>query len=75
VTGAGENAARAAGVEQALVGKQLDEATISQAATSAANGLTLLSDSYASADFRAHLAQIYTQRALATAAQRARGGA
>jgi carbon-monoxide dehydrogenase medium subunit len=75
ITGAGENAARAAGVEQALAGKQLDEATISQAAASAANGLTLLSDSYASADFRAHLAQVYTQRALATAAQRARGGA
>jgi aerobic carbon-monoxide dehydrogenase medium subunit len=75
ITGAGEIAARAAGVEQALAGKQLDEATISQAAASAANGLDLLSDSYASADFRAHLAQVYTQRALATAAQRARGGA
>jgi aerobic carbon-monoxide dehydrogenase medium subunit len=75
VTGAGEHAMRAAGVEQALVGKTLDEATISQAAASAANGLDLLSDSYASADFRAHLAQVYTQRALATAAQRARGGA
>jgi aerobic carbon-monoxide dehydrogenase medium subunit len=75
VTGAGEHAMRATGVEQALVGKQLDDATISQAAASAANGLDLLSDSYASADFRAHLAQVYTQRALATAAQRARGGA
>jgi carbon-monoxide dehydrogenase medium subunit len=75
VTGAGEHAMRATGVEQALVGKQLDDATISQAATFAANGLDLLSDSYASADFRAHLAQVYAQRALATAAQRARGGA
>ena len=75
ITGAGERAMRATGVEQALVGKPLDEATISQAAASAANGLDLLSDSYASADFRAHLAQVYTQRALATAAQRARGGA
>ncbi len=75
ITGAGERAMRATGVEQALVGKSLDDATISQAAASAANGLDLLSDSYASADFRAHLAQVYTQRALATAAQRARGGA
>jgi carbon-monoxide dehydrogenase medium subunit len=75
VTGAGTHAKRAAGVEQALVGKPLDEATISQAAASAADGLDLLSDSYASADFRAHLTQVYTQRALATAAQRARGGA
>jgi carbon-monoxide dehydrogenase medium subunit len=75
VTGASANAARATGVEQALVGKALDDATISQAAASAANGLTLLSDSYASADYRAHLAQVYTRRALAAAAQRARGGA
>jgi carbon-monoxide dehydrogenase medium subunit len=75
VTGAGEHAMRATSVEQALVGKPLDEATLSQAAASAANGLDLVSDSYASADFRAHLAQVYTQRALATAAQRARGGA
>jgi carbon-monoxide dehydrogenase medium subunit len=75
VTGAGEHAMRAAGVEQALVGKALDDATISQAAAAAANGLDLLYDSYASADYRAHLAQIYTQRALTTAAQRARGGA
>jgi carbon-monoxide dehydrogenase medium subunit len=75
VTGAGSHAARATGVEQALVGKPLDDATISQAAASAANGLALLSDSYASAEYRAHLAQIYTKRALALAAQRARGGA
>jgi carbon-monoxide dehydrogenase medium subunit len=75
VTGAGEHAMRATGVEQALVGKPLNEAAISQAAASAAHGLDLLSDSYASADFRAHLAQVYTQRALATAAERARGGA
>jgi carbon-monoxide dehydrogenase medium subunit len=75
VTGAGENAARATGVEQALVGKPLDDVTISQAAASAANGVTLLSDWYASGDFRAHLAQVYTRRALAMAAQRARGGA
>jgi carbon-monoxide dehydrogenase medium subunit len=75
VTGVSANAARATGVEQALVGKALDDATISQAAASAANGLTLLSDSYASADYRAHLAQVYTRRALAAAAQRARGGA
>jgi carbon-monoxide dehydrogenase medium subunit len=75
VTGASANAVRATSVEQALVGKPLDDATISQAAASAANGLTLLSDSYASADYRAHLAQIYTRRALTSAAQRARGGA
>jgi carbon-monoxide dehydrogenase medium subunit len=73
LTGGGTHASRATAVEQALVGKPLDDATISQAAASATNGLELLSDSYASADFRAHLAQVYTQRALATAAQRARG--
>jgi carbon-monoxide dehydrogenase medium subunit len=75
ITGAGAHSRRATSVEQALVGKPLDDATISQAAASAANGLDLLSDAYASAEFRAHLAQVYTQRALATAAERARGGA
>jgi carbon-monoxide dehydrogenase medium subunit len=75
LTGGGVHARRATAVEQALVGKPLDEATISQASASAANELELLSDWYASADFRAHLAQVYTQRALASAAQRARGDA
>ena len=72
VTGTGHNAKRAPAVEQALVGKALDEAAITQAAASAADGHDLLSDWYASAEYRAHLARVYTKRALMMAAQRAR---
>ncbi|MGH2515120.1 MAG: FAD binding domain-containing protein [Ktedonobacterales bacterium] len=72
VTGAGTHATRASGVEQALRGQVLDEATIGSAAGQAANGLDLLSDPYASKDFRAHLTQVMTRRALAQAAEAAR---
>jgi carbon-monoxide dehydrogenase medium subunit len=73
ITGAGSHAARATSVEQAIAGKQLDDATVSQAAASAADGLDLLSDNYASADYRAHLAQVLTKRAILAAAEAARG--
>ncbi len=73
ITGAGSHAGRATSVEQAIAGKQLDDATVSQAAVSAADGLDLLSDNYASADYRAHLAQVLTKRALLAAAEAARG--
>jgi carbon-monoxide dehydrogenase medium subunit len=72
ITGAGSHAARAAAVEQALTGKPLDAATLAAATASAAQGLELMSDSYASADYRAHLAGVLARRALATAADRAR---
>jgi carbon-monoxide dehydrogenase medium subunit len=75
ITGAGTHAARAGGVEQALAGRMPDDATLSAAAAAAATGLELLSDSYASADFRAHLARVLTKRALAQAAARAQGRA
>ena len=72
ITGAGTKATRASAVEQALGGKRLSDEDLAQAATFAADGLDLLSDTYASADFRAHLAQVLTRRALAQAAARAR---
>jgi carbon-monoxide dehydrogenase medium subunit len=75
ITGAGAHAARATGVEQALSGKQLDAATLAAATAGAAQGLELLSDSYASAEYRAHLAGVLARRALAIAADRARGKA
>lgn len=74
VTGAGSQAMRAGGVESALQGKALDDATLADAASHAAEGLDLLSDPYASAEFRGHLAQVLTRRALAAAVARARGG-
>jgi carbon-monoxide dehydrogenase medium subunit len=59
-------------VEQALSGKPFT-ATVAEASAHAANGLDLLSDTYASADYRAHLTRVLTLRALNAAAQKARG--
>jgi carbon-monoxide dehydrogenase medium subunit len=73
ITGAGTHAIRATAVEQALAGKPLDAATLASATASAAQGLDLLADTYASAAYRAHLAGVLARRALATAAERARG--
>lgn len=72
ITGASTHATRASGVEQALRGRAMDDATISAAAAQAANGLDLLSDPYASKDYRAHLAQVLTTRALRQALEGAR---
>lgn len=71
ITGAGSHATRAAAVEQALTGKQLDAATLAAATAGAAQGIELMSDSYASAEYRAHLAGVLARRALAAAADRA----
>jgi carbon-monoxide dehydrogenase medium subunit len=71
ITGAGAHAARARGVEQALAGKTLDEAALDAACASAADGLDLMSDTYASDEFRAHLTRVLAKRALAEAASRA----
>jgi aerobic carbon-monoxide dehydrogenase medium subunit len=72
VTGAGTHAARATGVEQALAGKTLDDATLNSAVASVTDGMELMSDTYASSEYRAHLARILTKRALLDAAERAR---
>jgi aerobic carbon-monoxide dehydrogenase medium subunit len=73
ITGAGTHATRATGVEQALVGQPLGEDTLAAAAALGAAGLDLVSDTYASAEYRAHLTRVLTRRALAMAAARARG--
>jgi carbon-monoxide dehydrogenase medium subunit len=69
ITGAGTHAARARGVEQALAGQSLSAAAAASA--HAADGLDLLSDYYASAEYRAHLARTLTLRALNQAGQAA----
>ncbi|MFL6228540.1 MAG: FAD binding domain-containing protein [Pyrinomonadaceae bacterium] len=71
VTGVAAKPYRATGVEQALVGKQLDAQTINDAATHAADGIDANSDLYASADYRQHLARVHTRRAIEQAASRA----
>jgi aerobic carbon-monoxide dehydrogenase medium subunit len=60
----------AVGVEQALVGKRLNDQSIQEAAAKAADGLDPLGDIFASAVYRAHLARVFTKRALAKASSR-----
>ncbi|OLC41560.1 MAG: carbon monoxide dehydrogenase [Acidobacteria bacterium 13_1_40CM_65_14] len=69
VTGIAAKAYRATGVEQALKG-QMTANAIALAATHAADGVEPLSDIHASAEYRAHLAQVNTRRALERAVSR-----
>lgn len=71
INGVAGKAYRAVAVEQALRGKALDEQTVAAAAAHAADGVDAQSDLYASAEFRRHLASVYTKRAVLTAASRA----
>jgi len=71
ITGASVKPTRASGVEAALVGKKLDEATIADAASHAADGLELVSDIHGSKDYRAQMATVMARRAITTAAERA----
>lgn len=64
LTGVSEAAFRDKGVEKALTGKAPTEANISAAADKAAGGASILSDHFASEEYRAHLAKVYTKRAL-----------
>jgi aerobic carbon-monoxide dehydrogenase medium subunit len=72
VTGASTHAARATSVEQAIAGKTLDDATLTSAVASVTDGMELMSDTYASSEYRAHLARVLPKRALLDAAARAR---
>ena len=64
VTGVASKVYRAAAVEAALKGQQLNDQTIAQAAAHATDGVDANSDLYASEDYRRHLAQVFTQRAI-----------
>lgn len=75
ITGAAVKAFRARDSEGALTGKAPDEATLGRAAALASQGVETSGDIFASAEYRAHLATVYTRRALAAAVSRARGGA
>lgn len=72
ITGVASKAYRAAAVETALKGSALDAQAIAAAAAHAADGIDANGDLYASADYRRHLAQVYTRRAIETAASRAK---
>jgi len=62
ITGVGEIAYRATAVEDALRGKPAS--AIAETAKHAADKVEALGDNYASAEYRRHLAQVYTRRAL-----------
>ena len=72
VGGATANPVHAASVESALTGMEPSDANIAAAADTIDIEATL-GDSYASADYRAHLAKVMTKRALLLAAERAGG--
>lgn len=64
ITGVASKAYRATAVEAALIGKELDDETIAAAAAHATDGVDANSDLYASEDYRRHLAQVHTRRAI-----------
>lgn len=68
LTNMGHTPVRATAVEEALAGGTPQD--IAAAATHAVEGTAPASDATASAEYRAHLAQVLTRRALATAAER-----
>lgn len=71
ITGAAPKAFRATAIEQALAGRPLEEATIRAAVEKAVSPEGLLSDPFASAEYRAHLCAVLARRALLRAASRA----
>jgi carbon-monoxide dehydrogenase medium subunit len=64
VTGAAPLAFRSAGAEAALTGKSLSAESITAAAAAAYDGRELLSDIFASSEYRSMLVRVLTKRAL-----------
>jgi carbon-monoxide dehydrogenase medium subunit len=67
VTGVATKAFRAQAVESALAGSTLDDQTITAAAAKVCDGINPTRDLYASSDYRRHLAEVHTRRALKAA--------
>jgi aerobic carbon-monoxide dehydrogenase medium subunit len=70
VTGLSGKPYRACSVEKALEGTAGSASDVQKAATSVAEGVDANSDLHASADYRKHLAKVYTMRALTVALSR-----
>ncbi len=70
ITGIAAKAYRPSAVEAALTGAPLNEETISSATSHAADDIDCNGDLFASADYRRHLATVYTKRAILVAAGR-----
>jgi aerobic carbon-monoxide dehydrogenase medium subunit len=67
ITGVSAKAYRASVVEANLIGAKLDQQTITSAASRATDGIDINGDLFASDDYRRHLAQVYTRRAISAA--------
>ena len=70
ITGLDSKPFRARGVEERLRGKRIEPGMIEDASSQVTQGVDPLDDIHASAEFRAHLAQLYTARAIQEAAKR-----
>jgi len=70
VTGVSTKAYRAEAVESALAGTNLDDNAIANAVAHVCDGIEANGDLYASRDYRSHLAQVHTRRAIQTAKAR-----
>jgi carbon-monoxide dehydrogenase medium subunit len=70
VTGVGVKAYRAKAVESALTGTTLDDNALASAVTHVCDGIDPNSDLYASSEYRCHLAQVHTRRAVQAAKAR-----
>ena len=69
VTGVSDRPYRGSSVEQALRGQKLDAKVIENAAARVTEGVDVVEDVNASQEFRAHLARLYTARAVQAALQ------
>lgn len=73
ITGVGAKASRAAGVEKALLGSKCSAKEIADAAKRAADGIDVLGDLHASAEYRKEMAVVFARRAISRAVARASG--
>src|SRR5690242_12024322 len=72
VTGVGVKAYRPTASENALANSSLDDAAINNASSHVCDGVDPNADLYASGDYRCHLAQVHTRRAIAAAKSNAK---
>ena len=63
-TGVADTPFRDKNVEEALIGNDANAATIAAAADKAAAGVDIMSDHFASVEYRHHLAKVYAKRAI-----------
>jgi carbon-monoxide dehydrogenase medium subunit len=73
IGGVGATPVRATATEQDLQGKALTAQNIAAAAAKAADGTDPVEDSYASAEYKRHVATVYARKAIEQAVERAAG--